>query len=163
MENGAWGWIAARVVRLPEIPEGWLQANSSFFLVGQFAFIHTWEDKGFPLSAACGTGDVLRGTGPLCSKQAAPRVPGPYSFCPRSQSIVCQLLASCLVPNATVLLHLVSLMAFPTIQGDSLQTTKGKRIYFSRFSYYLMNCLSAVSQSDGNLWLQRWNLLPRHG
>lgn len=101
MENEAWGWIAAWIVRLPEIPEGWLQADSLFFLVGQLAFIHTWEDKGFPLSAAYGTGDVLRGTGLLCSKQAAPRTAGPYSFCPRSQSIVCQLLVWCLVPNAT--------------------------------------------------------------
>lgn len=148
---------------MPEKPEDWLQAASSFFLVGQFAFIHTWEDKGFPFSAAHGTGDVLRGTGLLCSKQAAPRVPGPL-FLLSKESVHC-LLALGLMSGAKchMLFHLVSLMAFPTIQGDSLHSTKGRGFIFFDFSAYLMNCLSAVSQSGGNLRLQRWNLLPRQG
>lgn len=75
---------------MPGNPEDWLQAGSSFFPVGQFAFIPMWENKGFPLSAAHGTGDMLRRTGLLCSKQAAPAVLGPL-FLLSKESVHCLL------------------------------------------------------------------------
>lgn len=53
-------------------------------------YSHMGGDKGFPLSAARGTGDVFRGTGLLCSKQAAPTIPGPL-FLLSKESIHCLL------------------------------------------------------------------------
>lgn len=97
--------------------------------------------------------------------KAAPTVPGLLSFCPRNQPIVCQVLVSCLVPDATVLFRLVSLIALPTIQGYQFGFTKGRGIYLSWFVCLLdeltafLLCPSLAGTGDGEVR----NLLRRQG
>lgn len=108
--------------------------------VDSAALFHScMETKGF-LSAAVVTPDgmVHRGAG-SCAQRRPLTAPA---------FLVCEDLVSCLLTNATVPYHLVSLMALPLIQGCQL-ATRSKNDFFPDFSAYLINVLS---RSHGDLW-----------
>lgn len=122
-------------------------AQTPLFPVGQLSHITHGKIKGSPLSChgtvAPDKGRVERNW-LLRSEKSAPVVPGLPAFCPRRPSIVCQALASCRAPDATVPFPLESLAAPPTAQACSYLPQKVQVLTFPDLSAYLMKCLSAA-------------------
>lgn len=152
LENGAQLETVARIVRLPENGGLWacLWADGSFFLVGQFSFIHTCRDKGFPLSAAHGTVAPNKG----CVARNWPTVLKEVSLCGSGPLfLLSKGLAHCLLGlglmsgarchRATPFWIIDSSSHNP---GQRLHSTKGRSIHFSWFFN-----LSATPQSEG-IW-----------
>lgn len=112
-------------------------AQTPLFPVGQLSHITHGKIKGSPLSChgtvAPDKGRVER-SWLLRSEKSAPVVPGLPAFCPRRPSIVCQALASCRVPDATVPFPLESLAAPPTAQACSYLPQKVQVLTFPDLS-----------------------------
>lgn len=100
------------------------------------------------------TGDVLRGTGLLCSKKAAPVVPGPL-FLLSTESVPCQIglgLMSGAKCHSAIPFDIVD-SSFLKSRATNYIPQKVEIFIYPDFSAYLMKYLSAVPQSDGNLGL----------